>query len=45
MQSEHEAEQAEKQKIEDAAQAALLEEMRGLRMEVAALRGELNARK
>jgi len=41
MQSEHEAEQAEKQKIEDAAQATLLEEMRALRSEVSSLRGEM----
>ncbi len=45
MQSEHEAEAAEKRKIEDAAQAALLDELRGLRSEVTALRGELSARK
>lgn len=45
MQTEHEAEQAEKRKAEDAAQAALLEELRALKTEVSALRGELNARK
>jgi voltage-gated sodium channel len=45
MQSEHEAEQAETRKAENAAQAALLDEMRALRSEVASLRRELNVRK
>lgn len=45
MQSEAEAEQAAQQKVEDAAQAELLGELRALRTEVAALRGELNGRK
>lgn len=45
MQSEHEAEQAESRKIEQAEQATLLSELRALRTEVSSLRGELNARK
>jgi voltage-gated sodium channel len=45
MQSEHEAEQAEAKKSERVEQAALVEELRGLRAEVASLRGELKAPK
>jgi voltage-gated sodium channel len=42
MQSEHEAEEAEKRKVEQAEQATLLEELRALRSEVAALREKLS---
>jgi len=45
MQSEHEAEQAESRKIEQAEQAALVIELRALRAEVTSLRGELSTRK
>lgn len=45
MQSEHEAEQAGQREKDRADDQALLGELRGLRTEVAALRGELAARK
>jgi voltage-gated sodium channel len=45
MQSEHDAEEAEKHKQERAEGEPLLNELRALRAEVASLRGELNARK
>jgi voltage-gated sodium channel len=45
MQTEHEAEEAEKRKLEKAEQVPLVEELRALRTEVASLRSELTAKK
>jgi voltage-gated sodium channel len=45
MQTEHEAEEAEKRKLEKAEQVPLIEEIRALRTEVASLRNELTAKK
>ena len=45
MQTEHDAEEAEKQKHERAEEKPLLTELQALRAEIASLRGELNARK